>query len=102
MPLEKSELGKVIGQIRKQLRLSRNDVAKRSGLTLGFLSLMERGERGLTIDSLNKLAEALDVPVGIITFLATEGDYDAPHAKALASVVKEIIRGNLAAQSSGA
>lgn len=47
---------------RKELGLSLDEVAARAGLTASFLSLIERDISNPSLDSLYRIAEALDVP----------------------------------------
>ena len=47
---------------RRELELSLDDLAERSGLTASFLSLVERNISNPSLDSLYRIADALDVP----------------------------------------
>ncbi len=51
----------------KALRLRQNftlkDISDRTGLSLSFISQVERGSSSLSVTSLNKIAEALNVPI---------------------------------------
>jgi transcriptional regulator with XRE-family HTH domain len=51
-----------IRERRKELGLSLQAVAARAGLTASFLSLIERNIGGPSLDSLRRIAEALEVP----------------------------------------
>ena len=57
---------------RKQLALSQEQLAHRCGLHRTYIGSVERGERNVTLSSLETLASALDVTV---TQLLTEGTY---------------------------
>ena len=57
------ELGDRVRERRQQLGLSLRDLAERSELTASFLSQVERGVTSPSIDSLRRVANALDVPV---------------------------------------
>jgi transcriptional regulator with XRE-family HTH domain len=46
-------------------------LAERVGLSQNFVAMIERGERNLSIDSLNKLATALEIPAGCLAMLGT-------------------------------
>ena len=48
---------------RKELGLSLEELAKRTGLTASFLSLIERDINNPSLDSLRRIAEALEVPL---------------------------------------
>jgi transcriptional regulator with XRE-family HTH domain len=63
---ESSENANVFGERlrarRKEMGLSLDGLAERSGLTASFLSLVERNMSNPSLDSLYRIAEALDVP----------------------------------------
>lgn len=59
-----------IKQRRHELGLSQRAVARRAGVSPSFMSQLERGESNASLDSLRRIAEALDVPV--LHFLAEE------------------------------
>jgi transcriptional regulator with XRE-family HTH domain len=42
--------------------LSLRETAERAGIDPGHLSRVERGQRGLSVDSLGRLAEVLNLP----------------------------------------
>lgn len=60
----------VIARLRREAGLTLEDLADRAGLHRTSLGLIERGERGLTIESASKLAEALDLSLGALVALA--------------------------------
>jgi XRE family transcriptional regulator of biofilm formation len=54
----------VLRQLRKQRKLTQNELAKRAEVTRSHLSLLEAGHRkNPSIDVLERLARALSVPV---------------------------------------
>lgn len=55
-------LGERVRTRRKGLGLSLDELAERTGLTASFLSLIERNINNPSLDSLYRIAEALDVP----------------------------------------
>ena len=55
-------LGERVRERRKELGLSLEELAARTGLTASFLSLIERNINNPSLDSLYRIAEALDVP----------------------------------------
>ncbi|BAL98106.1 MULTISPECIES: helix-turn-helix domain-containing protein [Caldilinea] len=57
-----SSFGSRIRARRKELGLSLEDLAQRTGLTASFLSLVERGMSNPSLESLRHIAEALGVP----------------------------------------
>ena len=64
----------VIAQIRRGRGMNLEDLADRAGLHRTSLGLIERGERGLTIESAAKIASALDVNLETIITLARNQD----------------------------
>jgi len=71
-PQETLALGKTIRKRRKQMKLTIAQMAKQTGLTVSFLSQVERGKTGISINSLRKISEVLGVP--IFHFLLEEHD----------------------------
>ncbi len=55
--------GELLRYRRKKLRLTLNDVALQSGLSVSFISLAERGKATPSIVSLSRIAQALDVNI---------------------------------------
>lgn len=56
-------IGNRIRVRRKELNLSLEELARRTDLTASFLSLIERDINNPSLDSLRRIAEALDVPL---------------------------------------
>jgi len=55
------ELSELILARRMQLRLTLTELSKRTGLSVPFLSQVEKGIKGLSLTSLKSIAEGLDV-----------------------------------------
>ena len=55
--------GKRLNKLRKERGLSLREVARRTALTASFLSQVEHGTSNVSINSLRRIAEALDVPM---------------------------------------
>ena len=70
-----TDIGIRIKQRRQELGLSLREVARRAGVSASFLSQVERGESNTSLDSLRRIAEALDVPT--LFFLAEEPRADS-------------------------
>ena len=60
---EKPDVGRRIRTLRVQQGLSLRALARRSGLSLNAISLIERGTNSPTVSSLHLLAGALNVPI---------------------------------------
>jgi transcriptional regulator with XRE-family HTH domain len=54
-------LGTRIRNLRKTKRLSLRTLSEKSGISAGFLCDVELGKRSMTIDTLKKIAKALEV-----------------------------------------
>jgi transcriptional regulator with XRE-family HTH domain len=61
-------LGTTLRQIRLHRNLNLTDVAGAAGCSPGFISLVERGERNPTLDTLQAIAQALDVPLLLLVY----------------------------------
>ena len=57
------QLGKRLRELRLATNLSQWDAAERMGLSVSFISLVERGKRLPHVRTLAKIAAALDVPL---------------------------------------
>lgn len=56
-------VGERIRQIRKSKGLSQEKVALKAGITTSYMGQVERGEKSPTVDSLEKISYALNVPI---------------------------------------
>ena len=56
MEIHPKGLGKAVAEVRRARGVTQKEVAKLSGFTVNFLSLVENGERALSLDGLNRLA----------------------------------------------
>jgi transcriptional regulator with XRE-family HTH domain len=60
-------VGNNIKKYRKRLNISQEELAERAGLHRTYIGGVERGERNITLDSLQVIAAALNVaPVELI------------------------------------
>lgn len=55
-----SKVAERVVRLRKAQGLSQRDLAQKAGVSFGFVSKIERGERVPTIDTIRALAEALE------------------------------------------
>ena len=67
-------LGEAIKKARSVLGISQEELAKRSGLHRTYVSDIERGARNPTVGSIQKIAQALQVPVAKLFEVAANGD----------------------------
>ncbi|WP_134698659.1 helix-turn-helix domain-containing protein [Ammoniphilus sp. YIM 78166] len=66
------EIYKKIKDLRKQHDMTLKDLSEKTGLSISFLSQVERGSTSLAITSLKKIADAFEVP--ITDFFENEGN----------------------------
>ena len=68
-------LGKAIRLCRTQRRLNQTELAAMSEISVSYLSLLEHNKRDPNFSTVEKIADALEVPTIILTFLgASEED----------------------------
>lgn len=81
-----------IGMVIKNLRLKRNisqqELVEKLGISQGFLSLIERGEREPGFELVNNIANAMNVPQQLIFLLAC--DSDSKNMKTFSKPLKKI------------
>ena len=63
---------RILRDERKQRGLSMNQVAERSGLSQGMISLVEHDLRNPTLDTLLRIADALEVDLSNVLIRATK------------------------------
>jgi transcriptional regulator with XRE-family HTH domain len=56
-------LGKRVAELRKARGLTQEELAERSGYSVEFISLVERGVNAPAVAGLEKIAKALKVPI---------------------------------------
>src|SRR5271168_1205243 len=82
----KSLLGTAIRNKRNELGFSQEELADRAGLHRTYISDIERGARNLSLESIDKLAQALKVSIGSLFLGATDfGDADGRPGNGVAS-----------------
>jgi len=59
----RTSLGAAIRRERVALRISQEELARRSGLQRTYISDLERGTRNPSVGSIQRIAQALEVPV---------------------------------------
>ena len=71
MEIDPLSLGRALRELRERKQLTQRELAEQLGLTVNYLSLVENGKRGVSIQTLNEFANALDVPAPLIACLGT-------------------------------
>ena len=74
MSIEKETLGAAIKQVRLARGLTQVQLAEAAGLSKGgnSIALIEQGKRFVSVDTLNELANALDVPPACLAILGSQ------------------------------
>ena len=57
------DVGKKLKAVRNAKKITLKDLSEKSGLSIGYLSQLERGISSISMNQLNTLAECLDVDV---------------------------------------
>src|SRR5688572_4278263 len=64
-----------IRELRERMGLTQEDLAVRSRISVSFISMIERGERSPSYETLVQLAEALEVPLSELFRASTSEPY---------------------------
>lgn len=65
-------LGRAIKLCRSQKGMTQTELARRAGISLAYLSVIEQNKRDSTMSVVESIARALGVPMNILLFLAAE------------------------------
>ena len=69
------QVGRRIMEVRKNKRWSRKNLAEKADISAHFLSLVEKGERGLSSHTIRSLSLALNVTADFILFGKTDTNH---------------------------
>ena len=96
-------IGQASQLARSKRKLSQAALAKRAGISVSYLSLLERGRRDPPLSTLQRIAAALVMPVEILFFLGAEegelGHLNRDLAGQLAITALELLNGPLPDQA---
>ena len=96
-------IGQAIQLARSKRKLSQAALAKQAGISVSYLSLLERGRRDPPLSTLQRIAAALVMPVEILFFLGAEegelGHLNRDLAGQLAITALELLNGPLPDQA---
>lgn len=67
-------IGHAIRLCRNQKNLSQAKLAELAGISISYLSLLEQGKRDANFASVNKIAQAMGIPLSVIVFLAADNE----------------------------
>ena len=101
MTIDRKEMGAAIKRIRNVRGLSQVELAKLAGLSKSgnSVALIERGERSVSLDTLNALADALEVPPECITILGSSHIEGSDEATELMTSLQELVTAIIIAQA---
>jgi len=71
-----TSIGKKIRQERRRLRLTQEELAEKADISANFLGHIERGTKRPTLNTLMKIADVLQIPMGAL--FAAETTYGLP------------------------
>jgi len=86
------DLGNVIRNIRKQKRLTQNELASLCGITQTYLSQIEANLKEPNLSTLKTISEKLDVPLPIIFFLSMNKDDIHPNKRKAFEIVSPSVK----------
>ena len=55
--------GEVIREVRKEKKLSQEELANKSGLHRTYIGMVERGEKNISLKNISKLSKGLELPI---------------------------------------
>ena len=75
----RSQLGRRIRQLRKTWDWTQDELAERAGLDTKYVGAVERGERNLSIDNVEKISDGLGVEAAQLFLFAADADVSDDH-----------------------
>lgn len=72
--MAESPISSTLKKLRKERKLTLKELAERTDVSISFLSQVERGKSGVTLESLRKIADALNVAPSAFFSSSTEQD----------------------------
>ena len=68
-------IGHAIKLCRQQRKMTQKELASLAGVSISYLSVLERGERSDPgLNSLERIANGVEIPMAVLLFLAAEED----------------------------
>ena len=71
MTLDNKRIGNAIRSVRKLRGMTQAELATAVGMAPNSVAMLERGERGYSVDNLNAFSKALRVPASCLTVLGS-------------------------------
>lgn len=60
---QKYKIGRKVREIRKEKKLTQEELSFRANISRPYIGMVERGERNITMKFLSKIADALQTPL---------------------------------------
>ena len=100
MTIDRKRLGAAIRELRERRSMTQVELSRAAGLseTGNSIAMVERGERGLSIEAMNQVAEALQVPAGCLAILGSSAKSGHPRSKGLLKALQDLVHVTLDAQ----
>ena len=90
-------IGNTIRTLRRYKKYSQTDITIRTGITVGYLSKIEHGHKRPSMDVLESISKALNVPMPILFFMSLDEQDIDPSKQDMFKVLKpsidELIKG---------
>lgn len=77
--MSRDSIGVILKNIRKERKLTLKNLSEITGVSISFLSQVERGKSSVTLESLKKIADALNVNPGVFFNEDSPVDSDSDH-----------------------
>lgn len=88
-------VGRAIRLCRIKRGASQGVVARQASCSVSYLSMLENNKRDPTLATLTKVAQALQIPVGLLFFLASEQDDLGPIDEKTAGKLMQSVHASL-------
>lgn len=93
-------IGRAIRLCRTKRGTSQGAVARQARCSVSYLSMLENNKRDPTLSTLTRVAQALQIPVGLLFFLASEQEDLGPIDEKTAGKLMQSVHASLADPSS--
>lgn len=92
------DIGLAIKKCRQARQMTLGDLAKATGFSPSYLSLIEKGSRTPNLEIIEKIAAALEVPLSILVFLGSDrkkiAEFSPELAEKMSQLSFDLIMGN--------
>jgi transcriptional regulator with XRE-family HTH domain len=98
MAIDQQLLGKAIRRVRQLRGMTQAELAEAAGLRGNSVALIERSQRGVSMETLNHLADALEIPAACLTMLGTAKLSGLRRSARLVSSMQKLILATITAE----